>query len=243
MMRLVLKGMLRVRGRWVLLGVAAPAAILLACSDPTKKPGFMQLGGAGGLGSTTSSAQSSTHTTAAQTSAVTATSATQASTTTNVTTVTSSTGTPCNDTGPGVGNDTEGTAYNLGDIDDCDGSGSSVSGVVPDGLDEDWYRYHGKDTTGCIVDPTVNITSAYPLRICMFAQCDNNNTMPNFGCPSGTDMTVSPVGRPGCCSTQGFTIDVTCTGSSLGSDSSTIFIRVDNPQASPCASYDVSYHF
>src|SRR5262245_7680945 len=36
----------------------------------------------------------------------------------------------CNDTGPGEPNDTEATATNLGDIDDCDSSALSVDGVL-----------------------------------------------------------------------------------------------------------------
>ncbi len=153
-----------------------------------------------------------------------------------------SSGPVCNDSGPGEPNDTIGQAYNLGEISDSDGDGSQVAGTMASSTDVDWYRYHGIDLTGNVVDPTRQILSA-GVRICKYIQCDNGEAN-DFSCPSGTTPDTAS-GHPGCCwmSTSPVTLDLTCGSTSLDSDNATVFIRVDNPGALFCQAYTMQYHY
>ncbi|MGZ3419920.1 MAG: hypothetical protein ACXWUG_16940 [Polyangiales bacterium] len=137
-------------------------------------------------------------------------------------------------------NDSLPTARPLTGIDDCDGSGSSLSGVVG-GIDVDFWTYKGSDSFGCTVDPYVTNHSA-SVRVCVFAQCGAGPT--EFKkCNKGTAFKL-PSGIAGCC-TDGpgdASLDFACT--LVGSDDSAdVFMRVDSPGATTCLPYDVDYHF
>jgi hypothetical protein len=137
-------------------------------------------------------------------------------------------------------NDTEILATQLGTIDDCDSSGSTTQGVSSGTGDIDWMVFHGVDTFGCSVDPTVQIDAA-GLRMCAFALC-NDGTTTIQSCGIGTPA-VSPAGTHGCCTTslQTLTLQIACSAGT--DDSAAIFIRVDQPNQNQCVSYDVSYHY
>jgi len=153
-----------------------------------------------------------------------------------------SSGVGCNDPGPGEPNDTMAQAYNLGEISDNDGDGSQVEGTMASPVDVDWYKYHGVDLLGNVVDPTRQVMSA-GVRICKYIQCDNGESSV-FSCPSGT-TTDTQQGIAGCCWTNSApeTLDLTCGSTSLDSDNATVFIRVDNPQKLVCQPYVVQYHY
>ena len=126
----------------------------------------------------------------------------------------------------------------LGTIDDCDSSGSSVSGVSSGIGDVDWMVFHGTDTFGCSVDPTVQI-DAPGLRLCAFALCaDGTTTIQNC---NGATAATSPAGTHGCCTTgtSSMSVQINCSGTN---DSAAIYIRVDQTQ-NQCVAYDVAYHY
>jgi hypothetical protein len=160
---------------------------------------------------------------------------------------TTSTGTNSATVGTGVGgacidplepNDIEAQASDLGSFNDCDDSGSMVQGVL-DGVDDvDWYRYVGSDDFGCVVDPTRLLTATHSLRLCKFAECTDGSTA-SVSCTDGSSPATSPDGRPGCCHTLSFGMDVDCDAVS---DDATIYIRLDTP-GDACVVYDLEYHY
>lgn len=148
----------------------------------------------------------------------------------------------CNDDGPGEPNDSEATAVDLGTIDDCNGSGSTVTGLLFGVADVDWYKYQGVDTfgIGCSVDPKRTVTSSDPLTLCKYFQCPDNDE--TFDCPSGTSPATSPDGRPGCCGDGGFTVGLTCGSSSLNSDDALVYIKLETA-VNDCVNYSLSFEY
>jgi hypothetical protein len=156
-------------------------------------------------------------------------------------------GSQCVDIGIGEANQTEQTAFSLSiaPISDCDGDGGVISGTVAGPSDVDWFTYRGDDTGTCSVDPYVFFDTADPgVRICVFLECVAGATELT-ACPQGSDTSVSPGGRQGCCSTSGFDIadNFNCSGSM--DDDAYVYMRIDHPQAPPeiCDSYVLSYHY
>lgn len=142
------------------------------------------------------------------------------------------------DTGPGEANETESTAHNLGTIGDADGDGGSLTGVLAGVNDKDWYKYTGQDNLGATVDPTRTVSAGDAIRVCKYAQCTTGDE--DFTCPAGTTSATSPDGRPGCCGSSGFSLDLNCTGTS--SDDATIYVRIDT-QVNDCVAYNFSWHY
>lgn len=212
-----------------------------ACGNDPKPPGFEQLGGAGGAGATTAS-QASTNVSTTQASVSQNSAITVTHTASTDVAASSSSGDSCVDNGAEP-NQNEQQAWNLGNISDDDDDEDSINGVVDGPFDPDWYKYHGADQSLTVVDPSRTLTTTGPIRLCKFVDCDNGEQA-NFTCPAGAQSATSPDGRPGCCSGGGFTIDdLVCGGSQFNSDDATIFIRIDNPMATPCPSYTLKYHF
>lgn len=146
-------------------------------------------------------------------------------------------GDTCLDEGPGEPNETEETAWDLGDIEDCDSAGAQVSAVLDGPNDVDWYRYDGDDTLGCSVDPNRGITVNGSVRLCKFVDCASGTA--EFDCPQGSVPEASPGGHPGCCSNNGFGIDPNCSGID---DDATIYVRLDEPTQA-CAEYTLTYQY
>jgi len=133
-------------------------------------------------------------------------------------------------------NDSEDTAFDLGDINDCDGDGGDVTASLEPG-DADWYRYDGSDDFGCVATPERALTSSDNVRLCKFVECAEGDV--DVTCKDGATPETSPNGRPGCCHNIGFTVDIECPG--VDDDVAT-YIRLDQP-ASACVDYVLSYHF
>lgn len=231
------------RSRWAMFAACAMAATSVACAEGAPiDSGFVDLssgaGGSGGTATTSTSSSAATSTTATTSSTTTSTGTGHGGSGATSTTATTSTGPACNDTGPGETNDTESKAYSLGAIDDCDGSGSSVLGVIAGAGDVDWYKFTGDDVSFCSVDATRDLTASEALRICKYAQCVNGTATPD--CPDGTAADTSPDGRPGCCALQGFSMGVDCSG--LDDDAS-IYIRIDSLDDAQCVSYSLDFHY
>jgi hypothetical protein len=149
----------------------------------------------------------------------------------------------CVDIGLGEPNESETTAWALkmSSIDDCDDSGDSITGVIAPG-DTDWFYYEGDDKTFCVVDPTRSLSQSQSgLRLCKYFECLNGNT--EVDCPGGTTAETSGEGRPGCCGTSGFDVDLNCAGSL--DEHAYVYIRLDQPggDASTCNEYTLDYHY
>lgn len=199
---------------------------------------FTNLGGSGGNGtggSTGGDAGAAGSTTSSTSSSSSSSSSTTSSSTTSSTTSTTAT---CQDTGAEP-NDTEQTAKNLGTIDDCDGSGSSFSGVINGPSDVDWYKYFAQDAFGCQVGPSRSVQFMAAARICKFVECQDGSS-PSVTCPAGTVGATSPEGRPGCCGSEGFDMDLDCSSIS---DDTIMYIRIDDPNGADCTPYTVDYHY
>ena len=148
-------------------------------------------------------------------------------------------GDDCDDYGDGEPNEAESSAYDVGDLDDCDTDGLLVAAVVAGASDADWYRYDGSDTFGCSVDPHRALaTDGIGLRLCKFIDCNDGDA--GFDCPGGTTFESSPDGHPGCCGTEAFALDPNCDG---WSDDATVFVRVDSQGADVCAPYTLFVHY
>ncbi len=138
-------------------------------------------------------------------------------------------------------NDSRPTAAPLKDINDCDGSGGSFSGIVAGGTDQDWWSYKGSDTFGCVVDATAGSGSA-GIRVCIFARCLDGSTAFK-SCKKGTTITLSG-GEQGCCGEGGTNAQIEHSCTLVGTDdSATVSMRIDAPGATACTSYKVDYHF
>ena len=239
----------RIRSALGLLACVSVAIVAACASGETSDTGYEQVstvaasgaggggagGGSGGSGGGASSSgagggSGGSGGTSSQSSTSHAQSSSQSST---------STGQPCND-GDSEPNDTEATAVPLPDISDNDDDGSSFSGTLHDADDVDWWSYHGDDDVGYVVDPTRDIDAAAGLRICKFVDCDNGNEA-EVSCTNGAVLANSPSGLPGCCSLGPFEIGPDCGGFD-DDDSSTVYIRIDEPEAA-CLDYSVTYHY
>jgi hypothetical protein len=130
------------------------------------------------------------------------------------------------------------TAIALKAINDCDGSGGSITGIIESGTDVDFFTYAGSDTFGCTVDPTM--LGPTTMRLCVFAKCTSGTSTTFKSCMKGIKTTIS--GIDGCCGDGGAQIDYTCPA--LGTDdSATIWMSVDSKGAGVCLPYTVTYHF
>ena len=133
-------------------------------------------------------------------------------------------------------NDTQATATDLGQINDCDKNGSSVSGVLAGG-DVDWFTYKGSDTFGCSVNPSRDITSDGQAKLCKYIRCPG---LKLDKCPNDSTSDTSPEGDPGCCTTTKMELGINCNGAS---DDATIFLKVEKPPAFTCVNYTFNYHY
>src|SRR5579859_100323 len=68
-------------------------------------------------------------------------------------------------------------------IDECDGSGGTLHGIIADAGDVDFWHYQGNDSASfCTVDPTA--TTTQPVSVCVFVACLHGPTLVK-GCTSG----------------------------------------------------------
>ena len=137
-------------------------------------------------------------------------------------------------------NDTEPEAVPLAAIDDCDSSGSALSGYLSSATDVDHWHYQGKDTVRCSVDPTASTKD--PVELCVFVACLSGATQLN-GCPSGAPATSHAKLR-GCCVEGPGTVvvDFKCPLVGSGNDAD-VYLRVRSAAAKTCRLYDVAYHY
>ncbi len=135
---------------------------------------------------------------------------------------------------------TEETAHFLGEINDNDGNGGTVMGILTGPDDVDWFRYDGSDDFGNVVDPFRTIAADSGVRFCKFGSCMNGLENTEFSCGEDASATTSPDGLPGCCAEAVLPVDATCSGTI--SDDMAIWIRVDQAEEA-CVQYAFNYHF
>ena len=126
------------------------------------------------------------------------------------------------------------------DTTDCDEAGKkTIEGKLAP-ADDDWYTWHAKDATGCVVDPTFVLKSTHNVTMCAFFKCDKGKT--HVTCPSGSNETQSINGRPGCC-TNGTELKpkLECTGTS--SEDAYLWLHVGWKDNTECIPYKIDYHY
>ncbi len=215
-------------------------ALFVACADSTPPPGFTPVGGGEEGGSSAdgeggSGWQMPSTTTGSQ-AGPTTTTGPGPTTTTSTSTSTSTGGLNC-DAADAEPNDSEANAIDLGTVDDDDGDGGIVSGILAGVGDTDWYKYYGDDTFPGVAEPERSLSSSDPVRLCKFMQCVDGDGSPS--CPGGTDPATSPDGREGCCGDTGFTMGIECSGTD---DDNMIYFRVQTT-TNDCVTYSVEYHY
>jgi len=146
-------------------------------------------------------------------------------------------------------------------INDNDGSGSFVKGLIAGPDDVDWYRYSGTDDLIYVVDPFRGFTvEGDSLRVCAYYECTSGTAklgeqITPHTCPTGTEAVSSNGGRPGCCTLPGTTefgfeippddIGIVCDGTILY-DNMYVYLRVDaydGAAADTCEPYTLAYHY
>jgi len=137
--------------------------------------------------------------------------------------------------------ESEDNAVELGNISDDDDDFLAQAGVLAGATDVDWFHLHGADTFGHVSEPTLTILGGMQ-RSCVFLQCDEGGVaLTKITCPEGTDLAITPQLRPGCCGTATFTIkDFGCPGQD---ESLEMWIRLDKPAIDMCSDYDFQFHF
>ncbi len=169
--------------------VLALVPAFAACDD---NPGGG--GGGGGSGSTTSTTSSTT------TSGTTTSSTTSSSTTTSSTTSSTTTGGGCAD--PNEPNETISQPAFFNDASQglsiCDTTGLTVSGVLADTADIDWFRGYSLMANGCTPAPTATVSGlSAGADFCFYLQDDAAPTVKS--CPAGTTMAQAGNDFTGCC--------------------------------------------
>lgn len=146
----------------------------------------------------------------------------------------------CDD--PAEPDDDEDSAQDLGEISDDDGDAVLRDGVLSGASDLDWFRYHGLDTFGYVVSPTVKLTASAGVRLCQFIECDAGGVaMTGVACPQGTVHALSGALRPGCCGSAVFTLeDIACEGTN---DDATIYVRLDRADEHVCVEYSLTVNY
>ncbi|MEM6291584.1 MAG: hypothetical protein AAGA54_09975 [Myxococcota bacterium] len=133
---------------------------------------------------------------------------------------------------------TEAEAHYLGEINDDDGAGGTVNGVLTGPEDVDWFRYDGSDALFNTVDPFRALAADAGVRFCKFAACADGEI--EFPCEGGAEVATSPDGRTGCCHPS--LIHVTGADCPGIDDDMAVWIRIDQAEAA-CVPYAFDYHF
>ena len=137
-------------------------------------------------------------------------------------------------------NDTEDTAFELQPITDCDDEGGTLEGTLAPG-DVDWFTFITQDKTLCSVNPSVDVTSAENVHLCIYFECEGGSGA-DVACPAGSDADTSGEGRPGCCSSSSpIEPDLNCKGTL--NDAARVWIEVTWPGNSNCKDYAIAYHY
>jgi len=142
------------------------------------------------------------------------------------------------------GDDSQASALNLGQTDDCDGNQTSILGEIHETTDVDFTVRHMTDEFACSVDPSIAITTTDTLRFCIYFSCDLGTT--SLTCPGATVDATADSGALGCCTTTDMQTVIqilpTCTGTS--DDDGTVWTEVSTSGGATgaCAPYTLVVH-
>ncbi|MEM6294617.1 MAG: hypothetical protein AAGA54_25305 [Myxococcota bacterium] len=136
-------------------------------------------------------------------------------------------------------NNTESDASDLGTLTDDDDDAMTITGVL-EGDETDWFTYFGDDTFFTSVNPARTLTTAGALRMCKYAECTDGIFSTEVTCPEGTASAESPEGRPGCCGTEDFEIQLDCLDAI--DDDAQMYMRFDQGLGD-CTQYTVEFKF
>ncbi len=138
-------------------------------------------------------------------------------------------------------NDTQNTASYQGDLQE--GESGMTDGVLLDPDDSDWLMFHGTDTLLLEAQPVFDVLQGDGIVMCVFIDCDNGQqAVPS--CPPGTSQTSSPLGDPGCCSSNSIGFDLneySCSVNPFGDDSADFYISVT--PTSECVDFAVYFAY
>ncbi len=136
-------------------------------------------------------------------------------------------------------NNTESDASDLGTLSDDDDDAMTITGVL-EGNETDWFTYLGDDTLFSTVNPARTLTTAGALRMCKYAECTAGLFSTEVTCPEGTASDESPEGRPGCCGTEDFELELDCLDAV--DDDAQMYMRFDQGLAD-CTQYTVEFKY
>lgn len=137
---------------------------------------------------------------------------------------------------PADGDETEGTAIDLGASSDCETDWQQLA-ALSGSADVDWFRRYIADST-CALGFDFAGSALGGARLCLFVACDS--TLVSLTCAAGAVSATSPSGLPGCCSSTGALFEgLDCVGAD---ESAHFWFRLDQAVAA-CTPYTVSGHF
>jgi len=142
------------------------------------------------------------------------------------------------------GDDTQATARDLGETDDCDGTQIELLQEIHDPTDVDFTVHHMTESIGCLVNPTISVTTTDVLSFCIFFTCDSGSTQ--LTCPANTSDAVASSGAVGCCTTtdlqSAIEIQPYCTGTLDYSGTIWTEVATSNAASGHCAAYALALH-
>jgi hypothetical protein len=147
----------------------------------------------------------------------------------------------CEDETNTEANETQQTAFDLGDITDNDNTGGTICPVLKGAADVDWYHFFGDDVFPYTVDPTRVVTTELLVnaRLCVYFDCSGNNST-SVNCNADEVDDVAPGGQPGCCGVGNVSPSLNCSGLD---DAADVWIKVENVDMAACVPYQFDYHF
>jgi hypothetical protein len=137
----------------------------------------------------------------------------------------------------GEPNDDEAGAIELPEL-GCDGGSATTSGAL-DGVDADWFTFHGNPGIACFGGPSAQVTADSDIVVCMYFECDQGTTM--VQCDAAATAGDSPDGRPGCCGTNRVDVDSVDCGFGNG-EAAQVWVRASAADA-VCLGYELEYEF
>ncbi|MEM9459404.1 MAG: hypothetical protein AAGF11_34820 [Myxococcota bacterium] len=138
-------------------------------------------------------------------------------------------------------NDDEDTAFTLSELNCGDMLDLGVLGTLQ-GPEVDWYRFFGDEgVILCPEQPRVTITADIDADVCVFVDCLEGGTV-DVSCGGGSMASDSPLGRPGCCGVnEAFLDSYDCSGL-LTPKNVDVWVSVATRQLD-CADYAFVYEF
>lgn len=105
--------------------------------------------------------------------------------------------------------------------------------------DEDWFKQSVEQTGAAQVQPTVEVSAAEPVRVCLYIGCGAGTT--TIDCGSAMPHT-SESNTDGCCADDSVSFTYTCEGA-IDHDASTYLRITTAGPTETCLPYALTYRF